>query len=562
MSVNLEVPPSDPSDEVDTPRDEKRVGGPDRTGRERLVRNVVSSWAGYLVMVVMGFIYPRIMDQKLGQETLGLWDFGWSVVAYFGVVQLGTSSSVNRQVARYRAQGDSRGVRRVVSCVLGLNLLAGAVAVIATAAAVALVPSLLHANDAATIADARWVVAFLGLTVASELSFTAFQGVISGCHRFDLQSAITAGFETANALAVTVALLLGGGLRILTFIVLVSELATEVARVACAYRICPELKVGWSHVDLEMTKHVLRFNVKDLLSSLSQMLLVQGNKVILASSLGPAALAVFSRPLALIKIAETFTNKFAYVLTPTASSLQGSGEHEELRRLLVQATRFAAALVLPMVVGLTVLGEPLMLVWMGPRYQPGPFFAVLALGSLASLASRPAATIMLGLNRHGRLGLAAAATALLGLAMGLLNSLVLGWGLLGTALAIAVPTTILGIISNVYSCRQVGVTLSDYFRNAWLAPAACSAVFAVVLAASRVTFADRPLAAVASGCLSGGVILALLYWRFVVPDSIRRQLSTRLEGLLRRGRSDVGHTEDQPGRGGGADAAAGGNRGE
>ena len=85
----------------------------------------------------------------------------------------------------------------------------------------------------------------------------------------------------------------------------------------------------------------------------------------MGAAFGLVALAVFSRPLALIRMIETFGAKFAYVLTPTASSLQSSGQHERLAQLLLQAGRLGTALALPMILLLAVLGDPIMLAWMG-----------------------------------------------------------------------------------------------------------------------------------------------------------------------------------------------------
>ena len=70
------------------------------TGRDRLASNVISSWAAHFVFIIAGFIMPRMIDGRLGHELLGVRDFAWSLVSYFGLVQAGIGSSVNRCVAR------------------------------------------------------------------------------------------------------------------------------------------------------------------------------------------------------------------------------------------------------------------------------------------------------------------------------------------------------------------------------------------------------------------------------------------------------------------------------
>ena len=49
-------------------------------GRDRLVSNVIWSWAGHLVFVISGFLMPRLIDSHIGQVSLGVWDFCWSIV--------------------------------------------------------------------------------------------------------------------------------------------------------------------------------------------------------------------------------------------------------------------------------------------------------------------------------------------------------------------------------------------------------------------------------------------------------------------------------------------------
>lgn len=46
----------------------------DLTGRSRLVANTAAVWSCELVLMVSGFILPRLIDNQIGQERLGIWD--------------------------------------------------------------------------------------------------------------------------------------------------------------------------------------------------------------------------------------------------------------------------------------------------------------------------------------------------------------------------------------------------------------------------------------------------------------------------------------------------------
>lgn len=534
--------PAAPGQEDDSPEQEGAPFPPeaDLTGQERLAWNVFAGWAGYLVIAAAGLLAPRIMDRKLGQESLGVWDFGWSLVSYFGLTQLGVGGSVQRYVAKYRAAGDVAGLRRMASSVTSINLVAAGMALALTAACTWLLPWLLGAELAAELGSARWLVVLLGSSVAAQLALQVYQGVLAGCHRFDVLNAISASFEILNSLAIVVVLLAGGGLVALGAVCLGFQLAADLTRLSFAHRACPELRVRLADADWGEAKRLLRYGIKATVYSVSGLLLIQANKLIVGGAFGLAALAVFSRPLALIRMIETFGAKFAYVLSPTASSLQSRGQHERLSELLLQSGRLGAALALPMILALAVLGDPIMQTWMGARYAPGPSIVILSVGYLGAVALAPVSMILFGMNLHGWPALAALLCAATSALLGVLNASVFEGGITGAALAVALPITLSQAFLAAYACRALGLSVARFLRHAFLAPSVCVMPFALVLLASRLLLLhDRPLLAIVTGIAVGGPTVPLLYWRFVVPDPLKAQiggLPARLRGAVSRRR--------------------------
>jgi hypothetical protein len=99
-----------------------------------------------------------------------------------------------------------------------------------------------------------------------------------------------------------------------------------------------------------------------------------------------------------------------------------------------------------------------------------------------------------------------------------LNVTVLGWGLTGAALAIALPMTLgTGVFVPTYACAQLGIPLREYFRRTLVGPLACVVPCALVLALSRYLFADHAFLAVGVGLAGGGLALLPPYWRYVIP---------------------------------------------
>lgn len=483
----------------------------DLTGRDRMACNVVASWAGHMVFVVAGFILPRFLDRHLGQEALGVWDFAWSLASYFGLAQIGIGSSVNRYVARYRAVGDVTGVNRAVSSVMLVQMASAGVAAVLGALTALMLPHVFGARLAGHVAECQWVVLLLGAGVAFQLLCNPFVGVITGCHRWDIHNGINAGAHLVSFAAMLIVLLGAGGLRGLAVASLFGVVTGEIVRVILGHRVCPELRIRLSEARWSQIVEMTVFGGKTMLNSVARLLLYQTNSMVIAAYLGPGALALYSRPRALVSHAQTLINKFGFVLSPMASSLQASNRPEEIRNLLLQSSRGAAFLALPMVLCLTILGDPILRVWMGPRYEQGLVLAILAIGHVTEMTRQPAVNILAGMNLHGRLALVNLFVGLVSVLLGLLVVGHLGWGLVGAALSVAIPLSLVnGLYVPVYACRRIGIPVLEYLIQANRSPLLCAVPFGMCLLGARLVFRESALLAIGVGVTVGGMVLAFL----------------------------------------------------
>ncbi len=501
----------------------------DLTGRRHITWNVLTSWAAHSLYIAAGFILPRLIDERLGQDRLGVWDFAWSFVGYFSLVQVGVISSINRYVAKFRAAGDLAGLNRAVSSV-SCVLAAMAVIIVALALGAALLFGSLWSGRLGTfLHDAQLVVLLLGASTAAEVALAGFAGVVTGCHRWDLHNGaygVTCVLQTTAMIAVVV---LGGGLPALAAAHAGGELTGRILRVWLAYRLCPGLHIRVRLARWGAAREMLHFGSKVFIPQIGDLLLNQTISVLILSGLGTGALAIFSRPRSLLRHADALVSKLAFVVAPTISSLDATQQLAETRDLFIRAARYGVYIALPLILGLAILGRPLLWIWMGPDYARGTLLIILALGSLASITQQPVLSVLFGLNSHGRAGLlnCAASLSAVGLAYIAVNRL--QWGLVGAALAVAIPLTITGgVLVPLLACRRLQLSPVRYVRQVWWPPAARCLPFACCLLASRTLLDGRPLWEVAAGLAAGIPLLLASYYRHVVPMSLKALVAEKL----------------------------------
>jgi O-antigen/teichoic acid export membrane protein len=519
---------------AEEPVQAETVRPPDRSGRDQMTKNVLASWAGQVVFIVAGFLMPRLIDAHLGQATLGIWDFAWSTAMYFGLAEVGVGSSVNRYVAMYRTTGERDRLCSIVSSVHVIQYGACLVALVGSVLLAWAVPLLIVDPPL----DPTWIrltVGLLGAAIGADMFFNVYGGVLTGCHRWDLHNAVNAGSYAAIVTAMVLALSLGGGLPWLAAAHLVGIVAQGLTRRHLALRVCPELRVSLSLANRKDASMAFVFGGKSIVDNLARLLVAQANSLLVAMHLGPAALAVYARPTALVRVADTMLNKVGHVLTPATSAMLGSGQAAELRAMFIATSRLTAFLAMPIVIFLTVLGGAILQVWMGPSYHDGLLMGIIACGNFLVLTQRPAAHILVGMNKHGRVGWASLAVACCGVAMATIALGPLQGGLVSAALSLVVPYSLgNGLFIMIYACRQVGVPLKEYLRRVFAAPAACAIPFVLTLGAVRVAWADQPLIALGAGVVVSGTLLVPLYWRFAIPAGLRRDLLARLPTSVAR----------------------------
>ena len=185
-----------------------------------MTRSVLSNWVGHFVFMAVGFILPRLISDQIGAEAMGLWDLGWSFVSYTALLSLDIVGAITRYVARYRATADWRGLSEAVSSSLALLCGSCALGMIATGVFVLFVPSFVPQDCTITLVEARHMVVVLGVSAALQLPLNVFNGLISGCGRFDLKNAIRVSVRIVELVVMALLLLRGHGLISLAYTIL------------------------------------------------------------------------------------------------------------------------------------------------------------------------------------------------------------------------------------------------------------------------------------------------------------------------------------------------------
>jgi O-antigen/teichoic acid export membrane protein len=492
------------------------------------LRSMFANWAGEAVVVVSGFILPRLISQGMSQEQLGIWDYGWSMRSYVVLGGGALGSGAGHYVARYRSTEQWSELARTLGAMLALVIYGSACAALLAGGLAYFTPWLINTTSATHISEARSLVLSMGVASCVAMVALVFGGIIAGSARFDVLNVVDGLSDVLVVVSLVACVLLGFGLKTMGVCVLMRELLNVVAKYLCGRHILPQLRLRPRWTDRSTFREIAGFSAKTMVDTLSKVMQYQVPTLVVAAFIGPAALALYSRPRALILITTRFVMGFARVLVPAAAAFHDQRDHGGLAELLVRSTRYAMFLALPPALVLLILGRAIVGVWMGdPAYADNNVLLVLVLGYLPLLAQQATYHILLGLASHGLAGAASLIGSAVGAALSILFVAVLGWGIEGAALATAIPVFAVNLCVLPYAgCRAAGLPLSRYLRESVVSPLLSAIPFGVVLLAARLWLFDDPKAQLLVGLFAGAPTLAAVYW-CVMPVGLKQRILRR-----------------------------------
>lgn len=503
----------------------------DLTGQDRFTWNLMVSWASQLVLVFSGFIMPRLVDEKVGQVALGIWDFGWSFVSYLALLGFGMGACFNRYIAKHRSAGDFIKLNEVANSAVFVQLVVSSAVTLCTILFYFLLPVFFSESLKENTEMAQWVVLFLGFSLSVGMAAGSAKGLLTGYHRWDIHNSLHAG-DSLFSLALMVSLLFLTDLGVVGMAIgyLISTIVFEVIRFIFVARICKEFQFNLKVANWSTSLEMFIFSIKSMLSNLPPILLLQSINIILVSAIGPAALAVFARPMALTRQIKTFMTKFTLMLTPTTGSMQGAGDNKAIKTLFINTTKLSFAFALPSLGFLFIYGDVVLQYWMGNDYALWPLMMILALGQLLPMAQDTSIRILMGLNQHGKISIFAFIAVFVIFVISLLFLGVNNWELTTAALLFVVPMNIVyGFIVPIYTCRQLKLSWLGYVQSSFIKPLLYIMPFLGLLAWSRHAYDLNDSVTAIATLVSAGIVTIIIYFVYLVPVKIQQKLFCRLK---------------------------------
>lgn len=360
--------------------------------------NVVSGFFSQIFVSVVGLATLPILLRVLGAEGYGLVGFFATLQAAFTLLDLGFTTTVSRETARFI--GGATTVDHFNALRFALTLFFLAVAAMAVVPLWLTAPALAQRwlePEALSSAEVTAALRLMLISVALRWVSGLYRGIVTGAERIVWLSVFNAATTFLRFVAVFPVFWIFGAtvdvffthqlaVSVLEFVVVYVKSRTAVPIASGARKLSMAEALG-------AVRSVWGFTSTIAVTSISWVLVTQADKFVLAGVLPLSDLGYFSLAVALSSGIMVLAGSVGTAIMPRMARLEAEGDHAALCDVYRRATRSVALFVIPAGIVLALFAREVLWSWSGDRvvvdkshfvlaaYSAG--YAVLAFTALA-----------------------------------------------------------------------------------------------------------------------------------------------------------------------------------
>jgi O-antigen/teichoic acid export membrane protein len=415
-----------------------------------------NSGAGFLSRIgiyIPNFAVISYITASLGPQRYGTWALVMAIVGYANVLDMGLAFGLTRYFARSYEKKEYRQMESVLAASLILYSVFG----VGVAAAGWLFRDAILSHfrfPAHFQADARLAFMLaLWFFAVTNLS-SVFQSVLLAIQRADLVSGVNVLTSVATAVAMAIAVYVGGSASAIVAGQLIASVIAAVWTYAILRSKVPEVRLIFRDIQWRETGGAISFGAKVMMTRLASRVNFAIDTLLLGAMVGALSVSYMDLGMRVGSLLVSLSWMLSMPVMPMIAALQITASEQERRELVERIDRTFYPVLFFLAGGMFVSADALVLAWLGPPYrQVGLVIRVLAIALLGLTMTYPFMQNLRGLGQM-KIEISVSAGRLFG-------HLILSWlfirlwGLTGALISIAVVLTGSGLIFNFLALRAV-----------------------------------------------------------------------------------------------------------
>jgi O-antigen/teichoic acid export membrane protein len=433
-----------------------------------IARNVSANYIGIFVQIGIAFLLSPFLVHTLGDIKYGLWTIIAALSGYLSLLDMGISAAVTKFTSSYNKSGNYKALNETLKAAWALLLIA------CTALGILVIIGLvvIELDLISFELDSRTVKFLLVLTAIDVSLFVItglYRGLIEGLQRFDISNIARVLAACFKALLFYSFLVNGFGLITMVVISLITNLLLLVCFQLFIRIKYNQISIRDKGVKRNQIAKVFDYSKYVFLAMIFSQILAYSGTLIIGAGVGAAAVTYFIIPWTLFEYVKQFSLAISRTFLPVFSEYDEGSQSDKIRILLLSGTRYMLIFSSLLTIGLFVLGESFINIWMGGHYGEKASLLILIFAFLQYFYSPSliCGAYLQGVSKHRFLSISTMILSIFSVLLSIL--LVRNYGVIGVALGSVIPQLFLyGILFPIYSCRSVGIGFGKYLKETHL----------------------------------------------------------------------------------------------
>lgn len=492
--------------------------------------------AQLIVSMVVTFIMAPIYLKLMGHYDYGLREMILALVGYMGMLDLGMRPTVSRFVSMHNAQKDREALLTVYACAAAFLCMVGLLLATFFWVWAMVYPEWLSPDESESSTKYVLFLLFVGAQLFFAFPKLVAESYLEGLQRYYFKNMVN--IVTTIAIAVTSYIYMTpeNGLALLVGLGALSQVVKLL--IFGGVLLKPALGTLYPSVryfSRDKLREMLSFGLKSFIQGASYKVERLSDRLVIGSILGPAALPVYTIPATLVGYISTITMTLTHTFMPLFSDLNTRGQQAKINSIYMIVSKLVVALVIPMGVGICLIGGPFIAIWMEGEFDPVLVDAIMVLlvtYTLVPMLNPFASRYLTAINKHVIFAKVAPPAALVNL--GLSIWLVLEYGVIGAALGSVLPVFVVMPIFLKVVTNNLGITMAQYMRQVVLPAIIPVTVMGCGLAWWRIEYGLPGYRDIVLSVVVSAAVYSVLFWLISLRKDEREVLMRIIPARFKR----------------------------
>lgn len=426
-----------------------------------LVQGSMLRVAEFFASAITGLLLMPFIIHMLGDNMYGLWIFVGSFLGYYGLLDFGLLSAVQRFISRSLGAGDPGEENRIINTALYIFSLFGLITLAASVCIAFAVPHLIGGIH--DVAIFRRVILILGLSFAFGFPLRVLSGILRAHIRHDLSAIVELLQLVLRTVLTVVFLSRGNGIIALAVITFAVDMIGYLAKYLLVTALFSHIRFSRHLIDRSKIGSLFNYSIYTFIAQVADQLRFNIDNLVIVATVGLSWVTPYSIGARLIKYFGDFITASIGMTMPLFSQYEGAGNYAAIREKYLFLTKISGYLSILVGGILIIFGRAFILRWVGPQYAGSyHIMLILLIPFLFDVIQSPGNGMLFGLSKHKYYTVTNSIEGVANLVLSLV--LVRHYGIYGVAVGTAVPMLIMKVlVQPVYTCRVIGLRCRDFY---------------------------------------------------------------------------------------------------